>query len=232
MLYKLRVAEVADGLWQMSGPAQILNVYWCDGVLFDAATRFHLRPLLRSLAGRPVRVVALTHCHPDHQGVAAAVCRRFAAELAVHELDAAAMEGGAPMSPLNAIGWLGRRTIAGPTHPVSRRLRDGDRVGEFRVIHTPGHTPGHVIYFRDRDRTAVVGDVVAHQPGLSGRLHLVEPAWFFSSDRMENRRSLWLLAGLRPAVVCFGHGPPIRDPERLARFAEERRWPGGPAALS
>jgi hydroxyacylglutathione hydrolase len=222
MLYKLRVAEVADGLWQLSGPAQLLNVYWSDGVLFDAATRWHRCPLLRALAGRRVRLVALTHCHPDHQGVVGAVCRRFGAELACHEYDAPAMEGRAGMGPLNGIGWLGRWTIAGPPHPVARRLQDGDTVGAFRVLHAPGHTPGHVIYFRERDRVAIVGDVLAHRHMLTGKVHLIEPPWMFSSDPRRNRVSMRLLAELRPAVVCFGHGPPLRDPDALVRFVAGR----------
>jgi hydroxyacylglutathione hydrolase len=218
VFHKLRLAEVGDGVWQMSDPLQSLNVYWADGVLFDAATRWHRGAIFRTLARRRVRLVALTHCHPDHQGVVSAVCRRFAAELACHEDDVAAMEGTAPMSPLNGMGWVGRWTIAGPAHRVARRLRDGDRVGEFRVVHAPGHTPGHVMYFRDRDRVAIAGDVLAHRHMMTGKVHLIEPPSIFSADKMQNRRSMRLLADLRPAVVCFGHGPPLRDPEELERF--------------
>src|SRR5439155_1604894 len=87
-----------------------------------------------------------------------------------------------------AVRGRGRWTIAGPAHPVSRRLRDGDRIGEFRVIHAPGHTPGHVIYFRDRDRVAISGDVLAHRHMISGKIHLIEPPRIFSADKMQNRR--------------------------------------------
>jgi glyoxylase-like metal-dependent hydrolase (beta-lactamase superfamily II) len=218
VLYKLRLVEVTAGVWQISDPLQSLNVYWADGVLFDAATRWHRGAIFRTLANRHVQVVTLTHCHPDHQGVVGAVCRRFAAELACHEDDAAAMEGQAPMSPLNGLGWLGNWMIAGTPHPVARRLQDGDTIHEFRVIHAPGHTPGHVIYFRDRDRVAIAGDVLAHRHVITGKVHLIEPPSIFSADKMQNRRSMRLLADLRPSVVCFGHGPPLRDPDELERF--------------
>src|SRR5436190_888194 len=53
--------------------------------------------------------------------------------------------------------------------------------------------------------------------GLPG-LH--EPPWFFSADPAENRRSARKVAALEPALVCFGHGPPLRDAGRLATFVE------------
>jgi glyoxylase-like metal-dependent hydrolase (beta-lactamase superfamily II) len=219
-MYRLRAAEVADGVWQFSDPLQSLNVYLADGVLIDAATRWHRPAILRALTGRPVRLVALTHCHPDHQGAAKAVCDRFGVALACHEADADAMEGRKPMPPLNGLGAAGGWTLAGPPHPVSRRLRDGDWVGDFRVIHAPGHTPGHVIFFRDRDRLAVIGDVLGHMEMLTGRVRLVEPPAFFASNVAENRRSIRLLADLRPEAVLFGHGPPLRNSDALTQFAE------------
>ena len=41
----------------------------------------------------------------------------------------------------------------------------------------------------------------------------------FTPDPAANRASIRRLAALEPAVVCFGHGPPLRDPGRLAAFA-------------
>jgi hydroxyacylglutathione hydrolase len=60
--------------------------------------------------------------------------------------------------------------------------------------------------------------VLAHRHAITGRIHLIEPPSIFSADKMLNRRSMRLLAHLRPAVVCFGHGPPLRDPDELERF--------------
>jgi hydroxyacylglutathione hydrolase len=208
--------QIADGLWQLTGsPWQLINVYLLGDVLVDAGTRWAFSRIWRQLPGHPVRAVALTHCHPDHQGAAAALCNRLGVPLACHEADVAAMEGRKPMQPDNWIIRLGVRVWAGPTHPVGRVLREGDEVGGFRVVHTPGHTPGHVLFFRDRDRVAVVGDVVANFP-LRG---LREPPWFFSADPAENRRSIRLLVGLRPSLVCFGHGAPLADMGLLDRFA-------------
>jgi hydroxyacylglutathione hydrolase len=212
--------RIAEGVWQLAGfPRDWLNVYLAEGVLIDAATRWCERRILRQLGRRPVRLVALTHCHPDHQGVAAAVCARFGVPLACHEADVAAMEGRAPMGPRNRAIRLGERFLAGPAHPVGRVLRDGDLVAGFRVVHAPGHTPGHVTFFRESDRLALAGDLLANIHFVTGRPGLREPPALFSVDPLQNRRSVQALAALRPAVVCFGHGPPLRDLGVLERFA-------------
>jgi glyoxylase-like metal-dependent hydrolase (beta-lactamase superfamily II) len=211
--------EVGDGVWQLAGfPPDFFNVYLAGGVLFDAGTRWARPRILRQLRGRDVGLVALTHCHPDHQGAAQAVCHAFGVPLACHEADAPAVEGRAPMMPHNWVLRLVGPVWAGPPCPVARPLRGGDRVGDFRVVHAPGHTPGHIIYFRERDRVAIAGDVLANISFLTGRSGLREPPSWVSADPDENRRSARLLAALRPAVVCFGHGPPLRDPGHLERF--------------
>src|SRR5271166_4035441 len=86
----------------------------------------------------------------------------------------------------------------GPPHPVSRRLREGDEVGGFRVLETPGHTAGHVSFWRVQDRVLVVGDVVAHMPIWTGIPKLREPERIFSLDPAMNRRSAVRLAEMEP----------------------------------
>jgi glyoxylase-like metal-dependent hydrolase (beta-lactamase superfamily II) len=210
---------VAEGVWLLAGsPRHVINVYLAGDVLIDAGTRWARRRVLGQLRGRPLSLVALTHCHPDHQGMAAAVCGRWRVPLACHEADVPAAEGRAPMQPRSSLIRLFGPLWAGPPHPVGRVLRDGDEVGGFRVVHAPGHTPGHVFYFRESDRLCVAGDVLANVNVLTGRAGLREPPGVFSADPSLNRRSVRRLLELRPSVVCFGHGPPLRDVGQLERF--------------
>lgn len=216
--------QEAEGVWRIDGlVADCLNVYLVGDVLIDAATRWHSWYLRRKLKNHPLSMVALTHCHPDHQGAAWYLCRRHHIPLACHEADVPAMDGTGPMRPKTLIvHWLGD-LVAGPPHRVARVLRDGDEVAGFRVVHAPGHTPGHVIYFRDRDRVAIAGDLLANisfvtfQPGL--RL----PPSAFCSDPLQNLKSVELLASLKPSVVFFGHGQPLRKVEQLHWFVERVR---------
>jgi glyoxylase-like metal-dependent hydrolase (beta-lactamase superfamily II) len=217
---------IAKDLWHLAGfPANAVNVYLAGSVLIDAGTRWARWRILRQLRGRPLSLVALTHVHPDHQGVAAYLCQRHGIPLACHEADVPAMEGRVPMVPANRLVRLGMRFWAGPPFKVERVLRDGDEVAGFRVFHAPGHTPGSVIYFREADRVAIAGDVLANLHFLTGRPGLRRPPPFFCDDFAANQRSIQLLASLRPSLVCFGHGPPLRKPDVLQAFAERlRRW--------
>jgi len=214
----------ADGVWRIDGlVADCLNVYLVGDVLIDAATRWHSWHLRRKLHGHDLSMVALTHCHPDHQGAAWFLCRQYGIPLACHEADVPAMDGSGPMRPKTFIvHWLGD-LVAGPPMKVARILREGDVVAGFRVVHAPGHTPGHVIYFRESDRVAIAGDVLANisfatlQPGL--RL----PPSAFCTDPLQNLKSAELLASLNPRLVLFGHGPPLHKVEQLHWFVERVR---------
>jgi glyoxylase-like metal-dependent hydrolase (beta-lactamase superfamily II) len=110
---------------------------------------------------------------------------------------------------------------AGPGHPVDRPLREGDEVAGFEVLDAPGHSPGHVVYWRESDRVAIVGDVMNGMNLLTTIPGLHEPPKVFTPDPVRNRESIRRVAALRPSLVCFGHGPPFRDPDKLERFADQ-----------
>ena len=216
----MTVRLVAEDVWQVYGvPPHAINAYVAGDVLIDAMTRWAEGVVMEAVRRHPVTSVALTHCHPDHQGMADRVCRALEIPLACHEEDVAWMEGTAPLTFRSRAVTRFQYLWAGPPRPVDRVLREGDMVGDFRVIHAPGHTPGHVIYFRDSDRLAIAGDIVSNLNPFTRRVRLAEPPAGYSTDYQENRRSLRTLIQLNPSVVCFGHGPPLRDPGKLEEFA-------------
>jgi glyoxylase-like metal-dependent hydrolase (beta-lactamase superfamily II) len=98
-------------------------------------------------------------------------------------------------------------------------MREGDEVAGFNVLDVPGHSPGHVAYWRERDRVLIAGDVLNNMDLRTGIPGLHEPPVAFTNDPARNRESARKLAALGPALVCFGHGPPLRDPSKLSRFA-------------
>jgi glyoxylase-like metal-dependent hydrolase (beta-lactamase superfamily II) len=110
--------------------------------------------------------------------------------------------------------FVQRRFFLGPPHPVARRLREGDEVAGFTVLEVPGHTPGHVAFWRESDRTLIAGDVFFNVPNLR------PPPAGFNDDTARNRESMRRLAALEPAVAVFGHGPPLRDPAKLQALVE------------
>jgi hydroxyacylglutathione hydrolase len=213
---------LAPHVWQLKrSPSNLFNVYLIEDVLIDTATRWDGPSLLKQLATTSLSQVALTHCHPDHQGAVKQICESRGIPLACHEADVASMEGRVPMQPRNVATQLIELAFAGPAYPVQRVLHKGDEIAGFRIIHTPGHTAGHVIYFRESDRVAIVGDVLNGINIFTGKVGLHEPPAMFTLDRKENRRSIRKLAQLRPSLVCFGHGPVLYDMEQLDRFVAQ-----------
>ena len=215
--------QLADDLWLLRGfPPHAINVYVLGDVLVDAATRRAGRRILRQLEGRTISAHALTHAHPDHQGASREVCEALGIPLWCGAEDADAMEQGT--IPKTQPDRLLNRAIArfwlGPPHPVARRLEEGDVVGGFEVLHVPGHSAGHVAYWREADRALVLGDVITNIDTLTGLPGLHEPKPFFTPDPARNRESARRLAELEPRLVCFGHGKPLRDPRKLREFVD------------
>jgi hydroxyacylglutathione hydrolase len=214
--------QLAEDVYQLKGwPPNAINVYLLGDVLIDAATRQAEKRIMRQIAGKTVSAHALTHVHPDHQGSSHAICEKLGIPLWCGQGDVPTMEIPGSVIARNAprlISRLQERFWVGPPHPVARALKEGDEVAGFTVLETPGHTPGHVSYWRERDRVLIVGDVLVNMNLTTGITGLHEPLAFATPDPVRNRESARRLAELKPALACFGHGPPLRDPDKLAKF--------------
>lgn len=214
--------QVAPGVLRLSlSPGDHTNAYLLDDVLVDTGGSFQSGRLLAALGGHPVSAVALTHGHFDHQGGAHAVCEALDVPLWCGEGERQAVEAGdgSLLYPdrTGVVARLARR-LSGPGHPVARVLHDGDDMGTFTVLETPGHTPGHLAFWRERDRVLVLGDVLFHRSPLTLRRGLAFPYRFLAYDCEANAAAARRLAALEPALVCFGHGEPLRNPDRLHTF--------------
>lgn len=195
--------ELADGVWQLKGfPPNNINVYVAGDVLIDAGIAFDRRRILNQVRGRTITAHALTHAHFDHYGSSHAVCDALAIPLWCGAADVEAVEAGKMVGK-------GGRTLPGPhAHPVARALSEGDQVAGFTVLDVPGHSPGHVAYWRESDRTLICGDVMWGYNPFTMMGSIREPFPAFSPDPRLNRESARRLAALDPALVCFGHGRP------------------------
>ncbi|HEX5147424.1 MAG TPA: MBL fold metallo-hydrolase [Conexibacter sp.] len=204
--------QIADDVWHLSGfPPNSVNVYVIGDVLVDAGLRIDKGRILKQLDGREIRAHTLTHAHLDHYGSSHAICERLSIPMWCGAADAEAVEHGKMVA-------RGGRLVPSPgcaPHPISRRLQEGDRVAGFTVLHTPGHSPGHVSYWRESDRTLICGDVMWGFNPFLLRGAIREPFPPVSPDPALNRESARRIAELEPALTCFGHGPVLRDPAKL-----------------
>lgn len=214
--------SLAPGVWRLKEfPAPSINVYLAEDVLIDAGRRWDRRRIFAEIEGREISMLALTHVHPDHQGVAKDICEARDIPLACHADDVDAMEGRRPIqeaAPSNPVNQLIKRIWQGPPHVVGQVLREGDEVAGFRVVHAPGHARGEVVFFRDSDRVAICGDVIRNMSYATGLPGVKEPPDIFTRDPAENRRSIHKLAALEPRLILPGHGPAVTDMAAFERF--------------
>jgi len=208
--------QLADGVWQLDGfPRNAINVYILGDVLIDAGTVLDRRRVLSQAEKRTITAHALTHAHFDHYGSSRAVCDRFGVPMWVGALDVEMVEKGKMLGPRGLV------IPAAPRCQVQRALSEGDQVAGFQVLNTPGHSPGHVSFWRESDRVLVCGDVIWGCNPFLNSGPPQEPFAFASPDPRRNRESARRLAELQPALVCFGHGPPLRDAQRFADIVAE-----------
>lgn len=215
--------QLAPDVWRIGEfPRPTINVYVAGDVLIDAGRRWDKRRIFGQTKDREISMVALTHAHPDHQGVAKVFCEERGVPLACHADDVDAMEGRRPVQEAAEDALMNkviRRMWEGPPHKVDRVLIEGDEVAGFRVVHAPGHARGEVIFFRDSDGVAICGDVIRNMSYLTTLAGLREPPDDFTYDPPENRDSIRKLATLEPKLILPGHGPEVTDMDEFQRWA-------------
>src|SRR4029453_1086350 len=110
---------------------------------------------------------ALTHAHPDHQGSSARLCRELGVPYWCGDGDVAAAQSGDTVrsQPDRPINRVMHALMSGPGHPVERPLREGDEVAGFTVLEVPGHSAGHVAYWRGAGRGVGGGGGVNNMDG-------------------------------------------------------------------
>lgn len=218
----MAIRRVAEDVFHIPlSPRDGINAYLLGDVVVDAGTKGAAKRLIKALKGHAVGAHALTHGHPDHAGGSKRLVEAFEVPVWVGEGDRADVEAGRPAAAATwAQGAVERLTRYEPV-AVARSLREGDDLGHgFVVLDAPGHSDGHVAFWRERDRTLVLGDVLFNMSLLTTAAGLREPPAILTRDPRRNRESARRLAALEPELALFGHGPPLRDPAALKAFAD------------
>jgi glyoxylase-like metal-dependent hydrolase (beta-lactamase superfamily II) len=187
--------------------------------------------------------ILLTHRHLDHAGGAARLSAATGARVVIHTADHPALVGAERLSPLRGhldlalgplVSFFDRRVFRFRPCPRAEAAPDGWEELGVRLIHLPGHTPGHSAYLHLQSGAVLCGDAAmtsevdspdrplerGGQP--AGRRIPRLPSRLFSLDPGAVRRSLYRLADLDAPVYCFGHGPPLfNGSPALRRLAAE-----------
>ena len=228
--------EVAPGVYDISLTfVHAFLVAADDGLtLIDSGTPKREQKFLRlvgDLKMQPsdVHSIVLTHHHADHMGSLAALKGATKAAIYAHAEDVPYIRGERLQPGPNRNG-LGNRIMAmfmermANQKPdfvqVDSEVTDGQELpvaGGLRVIHTPGHTPGHIALLQQSKRVLFAGDAAANLFGLR------PPPSIFTADTEQAKQSLRRLAELEFDVACFGHGSVLKGAahRRFRRLVEK-----------
>ncbi|MGA7525350.1 MAG: MBL fold metallo-hydrolase [Acidobacteriaceae bacterium] len=224
--------------------------------LIDAGLPFstgYIRKWAHEQFGTPPHSIVLTHGHFDHVGCALELSDLWQIPVYAHPREFPYLTGekSYPAPQIGAGGglmsWLSPLYPRGPID-LGNRLRPLPDAGDateaglpgWQVLFTPGHTPGHVSFFRPEDRVLLAGDAfsttkpesffeaaVLQDPELHG------PPAYFTWNAEIAAGSILGLAALQPDIVAPGHGHPLAGEAvaaRMTTFAEQFALSRKPAA--
>jgi glyoxylase-like metal-dependent hydrolase (beta-lactamase superfamily II) len=220
------VKELAPGIYSLGhGKGGHVHAFLLDAggeltlvdTLFEGDARLVL-DALRRLGRSPadVKRIVITHGHRSHLGGLATLKRATGATVHAHRWEADIVAGErraqavsiVPRQSLRLIPfqlglWLDR-----PRHapcPVDELLDEGDAVGPLQVMHSPGHSPGHLTFWWPERRFLIAGDGIATWPSLCA-------GWkVFNLNYVQHKASLARLASFDAHTVGVGHGDPITE---------------------
>jgi steroid delta-isomerase-like uncharacterized protein len=238
--YGTRVEWIAEGVWVVRGgfPTRAMNVYLLEdegGVtVFDAGISdmtVGVRRAAARLGG--IKRVVLGHADPDHRGAAGGL----GAPIYCHPREREAAESADPfrsywdITKLNPHGraWLPRAIPMwdGGALKIAGTVVEGDEVAGFRVIELPGHAPGLIGLFRERDRLALVSDcfyTLDPQTGIKGAPRVPHSAFNLSTEQAAE--SIRKLAALQPSAAWPGHAEAVTgDVAEQLQLAATRTTP-------
>jgi glyoxylase-like metal-dependent hydrolase (beta-lactamase superfamily II)/predicted ester cyclase len=213
---------VADGVWRVrGGMPRTMNVYLLEddggGVtVFDAGIK-GMGPAIASAASAlgGINRIVLGHSHVDHRGAAP----ELRAPVFCHPDDREQAEGDGGLS------YVDHDKLRPYARPFYRRIMpiwdggpvaiagtvdEGDDVSGFRVVHVPGHSPGMIALFRERDGVVLGSDLVYTLDVQTGRPSPPRvPLDAFNLDTEQARASVRKVAALAPSALWPGHAEPL-----------------------
>lgn len=229
---------VAPRVWGLK--TVFVNLYFVanpDGswVLVDAGvpgSAAKIKQAAEELFGKDngPQAILLTHGHFDHTGAVKELAEEWEVPIYAHTLELPYLTGLSSYPPPDSSvggGAMAYMAFTYPKKPIDLKDKikvlpeDGSVPGlqGWRWIHTPGHSPGHVSFYNDEERTLIVGDAfcTCHAESavsvFSTKREVHGPPAYFTPDWGSAHHSVEKLNDLNPEVAASGHGMPMRSSE-------------------
>jgi glyoxylase-like metal-dependent hydrolase (beta-lactamase superfamily II) len=217
----MQVAPGVFSLWQRKGA--YVHAYLIDApdglilidTLFDSDAKRVLKLIEKNgRSVRDVKHIIMTHAHRSHLGGLALLKELSGATVYSHEWESDLITGDRAAQQVSWRPQPSYRTYLfqlgnnlnlthHPPCEVDQFIHQGDQIGPLQVIHSPGHSPGHLTFYWPQRRALFSGDAIVTWP----RFELGWPG--FLLNRRQHRASLRKLAEYDTEVLCTGHGEPL-----------------------
>jgi len=212
---------------------QIANVYFLGDernyILIDTGlnnTRHYIKKIIKNKFNNHIpKAIILTHGHFDHVGSVKYFAQEWKIPVYAHVEEIPYLTGQKNYPEGNPKASKGLVAKISKMFPHTTIKVDGINplppdgtipyLQEWRYIHTPGHTPGHIALFRDKDRVLISGDAIitTKQELLSSVLthkeEISEPPKYFTFDFDKAKQSIYKLQQLHPYLLLPSHGKPL-----------------------
>ena len=202
-----------SGLTSMEDAAIYLIHFGGQAALVDAGCGHAQERLFKNISAcaidlKQIEYLLITHCHFDHTGGVRGIKERTHCKVVAHELEAPYLELGDDM--VTAAKWYGSSlepmAIDIKLQGVEGEIDLGGR--EIKAIHTPGHSPGSVVYMTQSEGLKILFGQDVHGP--------LDPSLL--SNREDYVKSLNLLLSMEVDVLCEGHFGVFRGKKEVKDF--------------
>lgn len=209
-------------------------------VLIDAGTDGYadkIRAAAASRFGQGSRpeAILLTHGHFDHSGSAGQLARAWNVSIYAHRLEIPYLTGRSKYPPPDPTvgGFMSfmmrffpnkAYDYDGLVKPLTANVSTA--LARWQIIETPGHSPGHVSFFRSTDSFLIVGDAftTVNQDSaldmLRKKKEVCRPPVYYTCDWETAHESVEKLAALNPRILAAGHGEPMSGPKATQQLHE------------
>lgn len=219
--------QIAEGVHLVRGSIpKVMNVYLIEdegGVtMFDAGVKGMHKALLKAAAPYGgVKRIVLGHSHADHRGAAPAI-EATGVPVFCHEAELADAEadGGLHYFKLDQLNFVSRKFMDhslrktwddGPVN-IEGVVTEGDEIAGFQAIHLPGHAPGLIGLYREKDGLVLSSDAVYTLNPLTGMKGAPRiPLGAFNMDTEMARASALKLSAVGPKTIWPGHADAIEN---------------------
>jgi glyoxylase-like metal-dependent hydrolase (beta-lactamase superfamily II) len=203
----MKVSEIIKDIYIVGGPditdgrdgcVYLLNLG--ELVLIDTGAGWSVDNIIGNikkleLDPKNITNIILTHCHIDHIGGTPEIKKRFGSKIYIHNLDAPPLENGNPV--LTAAKWYQTSFQQTPVDVKFNLPEEILTIGQQKLVclHTPGHTPGSICIYLDKDGKRILFAQDLHGPILPE----------FGSNLDDWDRSTKKLLQLDADILCEGH---------------------------